>query len=194
MSCRRIAAPLLVCAALAGSAHAADPVQLSMQGVLGDAVHLGPPAQARTTIVYFMSQRAKDASSAFARTVDETLLNAPVEAVGIVDVRRYGGLMRRLASSYLRKSADEALAHRRERRLASGLDASAEFVNRWHLVGDFDGSLFERFGVEREPARPLAFVLDRQGGVHGPFAEVAGVLAAVRAQGIACPSQAMPSK
>ena len=160
-------------------AHAMGKVQLSLQGVLGDPIHLGPPAQARTTIVYFMSRRAKEESSAFGRALDETLLNAPVEAIGIVDVRRYAGILRRIATSYLRKSADEALGRRRERRLAKGIDASPEFVNRWHLIGDFDGSLFDRFGVESEPARPLAFVLDREGGVHGPFADVAGVLSAL---------------
>ncbi|MCU1281683.1 MAG: hypothetical protein JWM53_5229, partial [bacterium] len=141
-----------------------------------------------------MSQRAREASSTFARAVDESLLNAPVEEVGIVDVRRYGGVLRRLASSYLRKSADEVLVHRRERRLARGVDASPEFVNRWHLIGDFDGSLFDRFGVEYEPARPLAFVLGRDGALHGPFADVASVLTELRAHGIGSPSQAMPSK
>ncbi|MDB4970257.1 MAG: hypothetical protein JWN44_5946 [Myxococcales bacterium] len=159
-------------------ARATSRMQLSVQGVLGDAVNLGPPYQARPTILVFMSRRAKDESSAFARALDETLLNAPVESVGVVDVRRYAGLLRRVATSYLKKSASEALDHRRERRVAMGIDASAEVVNRWHLIGDFDGALFERFSVEREPARPLAFLVDRDGGVHGPFADVTSVVSA----------------
>jgi hypothetical protein len=194
MSFLRIVATLVALVTVEAGAHAAGAMHLSLQGVLGDAVSLGPPQQARTTIVYFMSRRAKDDSSAFARAVDETLLNAPVESVGIVDVRRYGGILRRLATSYLRKSADEALAHRRERRQAKGIDASPEFVNRWHLVGDFDGSLFSRFGVVSEPAHPLAFVLDRTGDVYGPFADVKSLLSAVRDHGIGSPSQTMPSK
>jgi len=189
---RIVTAAVVTFAAVA--AHAAGPVQLALEGALGDAVHLGPPAQSRATIVYFMSRRAKDESAAFAQAVDETLLNAPVESVAIVDLRRYGGILRRLASAHLRKSADQALARRRERRLACGLDASAEYVNRWHLVGDFDGSLFDRFGVAPEPAHPLAFVLDCQGGRHGPFRDVASLLAAVRDQGIGWPSHATPSK
>jgi hypothetical protein len=182
-------------------ARAAGRVELTLTGVLGDPVHLGPPRQQRPTIVYFMSRRAQEESSTLARSVDEALLNAPVEAVGIVDLRRYGGILRRLATSYVRKSATEALDHRRRRRLAKGLDASAEYVNRWHLIGDFDGALFDRFGVEREPAHPRAFVLDRDGAVHGPFGDTAGVLAAFATasragggQGMASPSQAMPSK
>jgi hypothetical protein len=156
-------------------ARAITPVQLALHGVLGDAVSLGPPRQARTTVVFFMSRRAKEASAKLASAVDEMLLQAPVELVGIVDVRRYGGMLRSLATSYMKKSADEALRQRRERRLARGVDASPDVVNRWHLIGDFDGALFERFGVEREPARPLAFVLDRDGGVHGPYADASGV-------------------
>ena len=155
---------------------------------------LGAPEQARPTIVYFMSRSAKEESSSFARAVDEILLNAPIESVGTVDLRKYAGVLRRLATSYLKKSAEESLAHRRERRLAKGVDASPEMVNRWHLIGDFDGSLFSRFGVESDPAHPLAFVLDRAGAVHGPFRDVQSVVSAVRDHGIGSPSQAMPSK
>lgn len=183
MSSLRIVVTFLALSLLGGAlahAGATGPVQLSLEGVLGDAIRLGPPEQTRTTIVYFMSRRAKDESSAFARIVDETLLNAPVESVGIVDVRKYGGILRRVATSYLRKSADDARVHRRDRRVAKGVDSSPEFVNRWHLIGDFDGSLFARFGVEREPARPLAFVLDRAGGVQGPFADAPSLVNAVR--------------
>jgi hypothetical protein len=195
MSLFRIAFVALVALVAAEvSGYAAAPVHLSLQGVRGESVCFGSPEQARTTIVYFMSRRAKEESSAFARAVDEVLLNAPVESVGAVDLRRYAGMLRRLATSYLRKSGDEALAHRRERRVAKGIDASDEVVNRWHLIGDFDGSLFGRFGVESDPPHPLAFVLDRAGAVQGPFRDVQSLVSAVRDHGIASPSQAMPSK
>src|SRR6478735_1100646 len=78
--------------------QAAEPVHVSLQGVLGDSVCLGAPEQARPTIVYFMSRSAKDESSSFARAVDEILLNAPVESVGTVDLRKYAGVLRRLAT------------------------------------------------------------------------------------------------
>jgi hypothetical protein len=181
MALFRLLLALSVLVGLEVGARAIGKVQLSLRGVLGDAVSLGPPQQARPTILFFMSQRAKDESSALARVVDETLLDAQVESVGIVDLRRYAGVLRRLATAYLRKAADEALTHRRERRLAKGVDASPEYVNRWHLVGDFDGALFDRFGVERDPPRPQAFLLDRDGGVHGPFADAKSVVSAFAA-------------
>lgn len=161
-------------------AHAAgsSKVKLSCDGVLGDHVSLGQPSQLRPTIVFFMSRRAQDESSSFARAIDEQLLDVPIEEVGVVDTHRYGGLLRGIAMRHLKSSANEALQHRRERRINKGVDASPERVNCWHLIGDFDGSLFALFGVEPEPAHPLAFVVDRSGTVAGPFRDVAGVLSA----------------
>ena len=169
---------------LALAASAAVPaasLHFTVEDVLGARVAVGAPGQARPTIVIFMSRRCSDASAAFARGVDEALLDQPVDSIGIVDVRRYGGMLRRLATSYLRKSAHEAQQHRRQRRVARGIDASPEVVGRWHLVGDFDGALFARFGVTAEPARPVAFVLGRSGAVHGPYGDVPSVVAAVGA-------------
>ncbi|HEX6837279.1 MAG TPA: hypothetical protein VF334_11935 [Polyangia bacterium] len=159
-------------------AVAAAPVELHVVDVVGERVDVAPDAAAPTVLI-FMSRRAKEASSAFARTVDERLLDRPIEEVGIVDVRPYGGILRRLATSLMRSSVTEARAHRRERREARGVDASPAAVDRWHLVGDFDGALFRRFGVEAEPAQPVAFVIDRAGALHGPFRDVDAVVAAV---------------
>jgi hypothetical protein len=52
-------------------------------------------------------------------------------------------------------------------------------VERWHLVPDFDGSLFARFAVAPDPEHPLAFVVDRQGNAQGPYRDAAGILAAL---------------
>ncbi len=182
--CRRLGSTAgilagLALAAFAARADAASAVRLDVDGVLGEHVALGPPTQARTTILFFMSRRAQKESVAFGREVDERLLDAAVESVAFVDVRPYGGWLRRLAMSRLKQSATEAREHRRERRVAHGADASSEVVNRWHLVGDFDGSLFSRFGVESDLSHPIAFVLDRGGALLGPFHDVSGVLAAV---------------
>jgi hypothetical protein len=144
---------------------------------LGERVQLGP-GQKRIAVVYFMSERAKDESAALARTIDERLLNAPMDTIGIVDVRKYG-FLKSLVNSHLRKAEWESRDHRRVLRLEHGIDASPEFVNRWHLLGDFDGKLFDRFSVEKNPARPVAFVLDKSGEVHGPYRETRDLLVAL---------------
>jgi hypothetical protein len=170
--------------ATAASAAAATPMHFTLEDVRGARVPVGAPEQQRTTIVIFMSRRCKDASNTFARVVDEKLLDGPVELVGIVDVHRYGGILKRVALSYMRKSAEEARVHRRQRRVARGVDASDRYVDRWHLIGDFDGALFARFGVAPEPAQPLAFVVDRSGAVHGPYRDVPSLLAAAAQTGV----------
>jgi hypothetical protein len=169
--------PILALLLLAAPAVAA-PLPLRLEGVLGEPIALGPPAQARTTIVFFMSRATRDESAAFARAVDEQLLTAPVESIGIVDMHRYGGLLRGLAMSALRRATAEGRQRRRERREAHRVDASPTVVDRWHMVGDFDGTLFDRFGVGRDPAHPVAFVLDRAGGLHGPFRDAASLVSA----------------
>jgi hypothetical protein len=146
--------------------------------VLGEPVQLGP-GQKRLAVVYFMSERAKDESARLARAVDEQLLNAPMDTIGIVDVRKYGGIFRSLASSRMRKAEWESRDHRRTLRLGLGIDASPEVVNRWHLLGDFDGKLFDRFSVEKNPARPVSFVLDKSGAVHGPYRDTNDLLSAL---------------
>jgi hypothetical protein len=163
----------------AGSVSAARSVRLDVDGVLGERVALGPPAQARTTILFFMTRKAKDECTAFGREIDERLLDVAIESVSFVDMHPYSGILRGLAMSHLKKSAQEALQHRRERRVARGIDASSDVVNRWHLVGDFDGALFSRFGVDAELAHPLAFVLDKSGTLLGPFHDADAVLTAV---------------
>jgi hypothetical protein len=174
--------PLFLLAALLAPlcAHAAatrlEPA-IGTADALGEPVQLGP-GQKRVAVVYFMSERAKDESAALARTVDERLLNAPMDTIGIVDVRKYS-LFKSLVNSHLRKAEWESRDHRRERRLEHGIDASPEFVNRWHLLGDFDGKLFDRFSVEKNPARPVAFVLDKMGEVHGPYRETSELLVAL---------------
>jgi hypothetical protein len=163
----------------AARADAAAPVHLAVDDVLGERVVLGAPEQARATIVFFMSRRAQEAATAFARAVDEQLLDRPVEHVSIVDVQRFGGLLRSIATARLRTAATDARARRRARRVAAGCDSSDGVVNRWHLIGDFDGSLFGRFGVGRDPAKPLAYVVDRAGAVHGPYFDAASVTSAI---------------
>jgi hypothetical protein len=160
---------------LAGRAAA---FELHITDVLGKPVNVAAPTGS-PTIFFLMSKRAQDASAAFARAVDERLLDKPIESIGIVDVRRYAGMLRGLCTTYLRRSAEESKVKRRERRQAHGVDASPEAVDRWHLVGDFDGSLLARFGVANEPEQPLAFVVDGSGALHGPFREVDRVVAAV---------------
>jgi hypothetical protein len=178
---RRLAATLSLVGALLCTSFArasAPRLPVDMVDALGQHVSVNGAANA-PTVLFFMSKRAKDASAAFARTVDERLLDRPVESIGIVDMRKYSGMLKGLASSYLRRSAEESKIKRRERRQAAGVDASPAAVDRWHLVGDFDGSLFSRFGVEADPAQPLAFVVDGSGAVRGPFHDVDPVVQAL---------------
>ena len=179
MSIGRIACLLRLL--VSSRAHAAQSVHVVMRGALGERVVLGPPEQARTTILFFMSRRAPDESARFGSEIDERTLAADVDSIAIVDLRRYGGWLRRLVDARLRSSAEETLARRRERRVQQHADASDAAVGRWHLVGDFDGSLFARFAVAADPEHPLAFVLDRHGAARGPYRGVAELLAAVGA-------------
>jgi hypothetical protein len=160
-------------------ASSLPPIHLTLRGVLGEPISFGAPDQARTTIVFIMSRRAQDESSNFGREVDERTLDADVESVAVIDMRRYGGWLRNIAVSRLRKAAEESLARRRARRLAHSRTLDEEAIKRWHLVGDFDGALLSRFAVTPDPDHPLAFVLDRRGAPLGPFRQVADVLAAV---------------
>jgi hypothetical protein len=154
-------------------------VTLSTKDVLGEPVRLGTPDQKRIAVVFFMSPQSKDESAEFVRDVDEKLLDRPVDPIGIVDVRAYSGLTRPIAEWQLRKSVKEARERRRKRREERQVDASLDVINRWHLIGDFDGALFKKFDVDLELERPLAFVVERTGTLHGPYRDVAGVAAAV---------------
>jgi hypothetical protein len=184
---RRFTGVVAVVAALSGTAVAqasATPLDqriadLRIVDVLGNQVKVAATPARLPTVLIFMSKNAKEASAAFARAVDERLIDRPVESFGIVDVRRYSGMLRNLATSYLKRSAEEAKVRRRERREQRGVDASPAAVDRWHLVGDFEGALFSRFGVEAEPKQPLAFVVDAAGALHGPFREVEPIVAAL---------------
>jgi len=164
-------------ALLAGFAGRAAAFELHAVDVLGRSVDAA--AARGPTVFFLMSKRCKEASAAFATAVDERLVDKPVESVGIVDVRRYSGLLRGLCTSAMKRSVEESRNKRRERRQARGVDASAAAVDRWHLIADFDGSLFARFGVAGDPEQPLAFVVDAAGALHGPFRDVDRVVAAV---------------
>jgi hypothetical protein len=164
----------------AARASTAGPIRLALADVLDEPVRIGPPDQPRAAILYFMSRASGDASAAFARAVDERLLDAPVDAIAVVDVRRYGGgLLRGIALSRMRASEREVRDSRRERRLARGVDAQP--ASRWHLVADFDGAVFARFGVASEPARPIAFLVDRAGNLAGPYDDADALCAAFAA-------------
>jgi hypothetical protein len=182
---RSAAAVLFAFLAVSTGARAAEaavpsPIKLVVEDALGESVPLGMPSQARPTILFFMSERSRDESAEFARAVDEKLLNGAVESLAIVDVRKYGGMLfKRICQSHLRTKAKEARDKRRQRRVERGLDSSTAVVNRWHLAGDFTGAWFSRFGVERDPAKPVAFVVDRDGALRGPFRDPGEVLAAV---------------
>ena len=146
---------------------------------LGESVALGANEEQLTTVVVLLSRAASEDASQFIRQIDEHLLNAPVQIVGIVDLHRYGGLARSLAERSLRKAAAESREKRRKRREAQGVDSSPTFVNRWHVIGDFAGRLLGRFGVALDPKEPVAFVVTSCGQVRGPFHDVDATLAAV---------------
>src|SRR5437016_3890019 len=80
-----------------------DGLHLWLTDALGDPVVLGAPDQRRVTIVVFMSRGAKEEAAGFLRTLDEKLLNGPVESLGVVDLRKYGGLTRDLAQWRLKR-------------------------------------------------------------------------------------------
>jgi len=181
---RILIAASAVVALLATFAGRASAFELRAVDVLGRSVD----ASRGPTVIFFMSKRCKEASAAFAKAVDERLLDQPVESVGVVDVRRYSGFLRGMCTSYLKRSAEESRVKRRERRQARGVDASQTAVDRWHLIGDFDGSLFERFGVGRDEKLPVAYVVDPKGKLHGPYRQAATVLSAVDRAGDKGPS------
>jgi len=175
--------PGLVAGPIQPSKHAKEEaprptVQLDVKDVLGAPVRLGND-QERVTVVVLISRTSKDESSELLKGFDEKLLNAPLESVSIVDMRKYGGIMHSLAERQLRKSAEEGRTRRKQRREAQHADASDSMVNRWHLIGDYDGKLFEKFGVSAEPQHPVAFVVDMTGGLHGPYGELSTLVAAV---------------
>src|SRR5262245_5706997 len=68
-------------------------VQLDVKDVLGAPVRLGNN-QERVSVVVLISRTSKDESSELLKGFDEKLLNSPVESVSIVDMRKYGGIMR----------------------------------------------------------------------------------------------------
>jgi hypothetical protein len=152
-------------------------LKVTIRDSLDERIELGAPLQQFVTIVLVTDPSAQDKTTTLFRELDERLLNAPVETVGIVDLRRYAGIARRWVEWRLRKAAGEARAARRTRRERRGVDASAPFVDRWHLVGDFSGELLARFGGHG--ALPAAFVVDRCGTVRGPLRDATAVLAAL---------------
>jgi hypothetical protein len=184
----------VVLAFLAGCAtpqrpyHAAGPIQkvagrepavrLSFNDALSHPVQLG--GQERVTVVIFFSRNSKDAAGELARRLDEDLLDGPVDMVSVVDLRRYSGaLPSAIARKRLKQSAEDGRARRRQRRQQHGVDASDSFLDRWHLVGDFDGKIFDAFHVAPEPDHPVAFIVDRSGAFLGPYGDAETVLGAV---------------
>jgi len=160
--------------------HEAKRVSLSLTDALGEPVRLGP-GQPRASVVVFMSKASSAESAELLRKLDEQAVTAPIDQVGVVDVARYSGFVRRIAERRLRQSLEEGRVKRRRRRLALGLDASQAIVDRWHLIGDFDGAVLEAFGVQTEPKHPVAFVVDRSGAVSGPYYDLQSLLGAVGA-------------
>lgn len=154
-------------------------VQLSIRDVLGNPVQIGTPDRSKLTLVVFISRSSKDEAADLLQEIDDKLMDRPIETVAIVDVTKFAGILHRAASRQLRKSAQEARVKRRERREQRGVDASPAAVDRWHLVGDFSGANLDRFGVAREPAHPVAFVVGCSGAMLGPFHDAEALLAAV---------------
>jgi hypothetical protein len=146
---------------------------------LGEKVQLGNNPQSLTTVVVFISRSAADDAADLVRQLDERLLNGPVQMVGIVDLKKYGRVFRSIAERQLRKSAADSRERRRQRRQKRGVDASPTFVDRWHVIGDFDGSLLQRFHVDPEPSPPVTFVVGACGQVSGPFRGVDETVRAV---------------
>jgi hypothetical protein len=155
-------------------------VQLDAEDVAGQPVMLGAPAQPRVAVVFFLSRQSREESGDFIGSVDEKTLDTPIDQIAIVDLHKYSGIaIKPIAMRQMRKSMPASLASRRQRREARGVDASEEAVRRWHLIGDFDGSLFARFQVAADPMHPVAFVVDRSGELHGPYTDVTQVVSAV---------------
>jgi hypothetical protein len=153
-------------------------VRLSFNDALSRPVQLG--GQERVTVVIFFSRNSKDAAGELSKRVDEDLLDGPVDMVSVVDLRKYSGaLPSAIARKKLKKSQEDGRTRRRERRQQRGVDASDSFVDRWHLVGDFDGKIFDAFHVDPEPNPPVVFIVDRSGAFLGPYSDVETVLGAV---------------
>jgi hypothetical protein len=159
--------------------HCGDGLHLKVTDALGKPVALGAPDQERVTVVIFMSRSSKDEAAEFLGELDTKLLNDPVESLSVVDVRNFGGVMRGIASWQLKRAAADARDKRKQRRETGGLDASEEFIDRWHLVGDFDGKIMDKFGVAAEPQHPVAFVVDRCGVVGEAHRDVGELMAEV---------------
>jgi hypothetical protein len=155
-------------------------VRLATDDVLGRPVRVGPSQPGPVSVVYLMTRDSREESSELARDVDKQLLERPIEQVAIVDLHKLSSFSRGIARSQLRKAANESLEKRRQRREAQGVDASPRAVNRWHLIGDFDGRYFELFDVPRDLQHPLVFVVDRSGRVRGPYRDATRVEAAIR--------------
>ena len=152
-------------------------VKLSFNDALGEAVRLG--GQERATVVFFISRESGDESKEFITKADEALIQVPVDMVGVVDVRRYHNrFMRSIVERKLRGSEKDGRAHRRQRREERHADLS--HANAWHLAGDFDGTVYNAFGVEPEPEHPIAYVVLPSGAVYGPYRELAPLVAAAR--------------
>src|SRR5262249_55258458 len=139
----------------------------------------------------FTSRNSQEESTELGRGVDERLLGRPIQQVVIADVKRFGGITRPLANMRLESSAKEGLDRRRKRREQQHVDASPREVNRWHLIGDFDGWLLKKFGVPQALSHPRAFVVERSGEVHGPYGDVASVVGeVVKVTGGSAPAKA----
>ncbi len=122
-------------------------------------------------LVALTNPYASEQCRAVLAQIDEVLLNEPaLETFLVVDVVGYDNFITRgPARGRLRRSLADARSRRRERRLARGADASDAQIDRFHLVGDFEGRILRLFGVDSFDAGPVAFVVDGDGTVVGPF-------------------------
>jgi hypothetical protein len=154
-------------------------LHLKMTDALGGSVALGSPDQERVTVVVFMNRDNKDEAADFLRDLDKKLLDEPVDSLGVVDVRKYGGVMRSVANWELKRAAERSRAKRKERREQQGRDVSKDELDRFRLVGDFDGKVLEQFGVGAEPKQVVAFVVDRCGAIGSPHHDVESLMAEV---------------
>lgn len=171
-ACAGAPAPRQVAGSIPPSRHVERPtVRLAVDDVLGRAVRLGAPQQQRVTVVFLMSKDARDESAALGRAVDEQLLDAPIDQISIVDLSELSSFVRPMARSSMRKAAATVRDTRRRRREEHHVDASDAAVDRWHLVGDFDGALLARFEIEPGLEKPLAFVVAPTGEYYGPYTD-----------------------
>jgi hypothetical protein len=153
-------------------------VRLSANDVLGEPVRLGPGTHAPVTVVFFVSHKSEKQSEQLATEVDQKLSDRPLARVTVVDAHKYNGILKGEATKRLKKAAEKTRLQRQKQLAERPARASRKSVDRWYLVGDFDGSWFNAFGLPRDTPLPVAFVVARSGTLSGPYREATAVAAA----------------